>query len=105
VLALHRIREQLLKQRVALTNQLHGLLLEFGLVLPRRVGPLRARLTALLDEQRVPPLLWAATRTCAVCSSMARARSCVTRQGKQTPSVSGCWRCNVGVAVTAQPSR
>jgi transposase len=62
VLALHRIREQLLKQRIALTNQLHGLLLEFGLVLPRRVGPLRARLTALLDDQRVPPLLSAALR-------------------------------------------
>jgi transposase len=62
VLALHRIREQLLKQRIALTNQLHCLLLEFGLMLPRRVGPLRARLTELLDEQRVPPLLQAALR-------------------------------------------
>jgi transposase len=57
VLALHRLREQYLKQRVALINQLHGLLLEFGIVLPRRVAPLRAQLRILLDEQRVPPLL------------------------------------------------
>jgi transposase len=62
VLSLHRIREQYLKQRTALVNQLHGLLLEFGLVLPRRVVPLRAQLSRLLDEQRLPALLQRALR-------------------------------------------
>lgn len=59
VLALHRIRERLVKERIQLTNQLHGLLGEFGIVLPRGLSGLRRTLTALLEEARLPPLLQA----------------------------------------------
>jgi transposase len=62
VLALHRIRERLLRERVALTNQLHGLLGEFGWVLPRGLRGLRQQLLSLLDEGQLPPLLQPALR-------------------------------------------
>jgi transposase len=57
VLALHRIRERLVKERIQLTNQLHGLLGEFGIVLPRGIAGLRQTMAGLLGEARVPQLL------------------------------------------------
>lgn len=57
VLALHRIRERLLRERVALSNQLHGLLGEFGWVLPHGTRALRQQVLELLDAGRLPPLL------------------------------------------------
>jgi transposase len=59
VMALHRMRERLVKERIQLTNQLHGLLGEFGIVLPRGIASLRRTLAALLEEARLPPLLQA----------------------------------------------
>jgi transposase len=59
VLALHRIRERVVKERIQLTNQLHGLLGEFGVVLPRGISSLRQTMTALLEEARLPQLLQA----------------------------------------------
>jgi transposase len=56
ILALHRIRERLMKERLQLTNQLHGLLVEFGFALPRGRG-LQVAVAALLGEARVPGLL------------------------------------------------
>jgi transposase len=44
VLAQHRVREGLLKQRTALSNRIRGLLAEFGVVLPRGMRALRERL-------------------------------------------------------------
>lgn len=59
VLALHRLRALVQKSRTALSNQLRGLLGEFGVVLPKGAGALRARLPALLEEDNcaVPQLL------------------------------------------------
>jgi transposase len=57
VLALHRIRERLVKERIQMTNQLHGLLGEFGIVLPKGIASLRRSIAMLLGEARLPPLL------------------------------------------------
>ena len=50
LLALHTVRSGLVKQRTALSNQIRGLLAEFGLVLPKGLVQLRQRLPALLQE-------------------------------------------------------
>jgi transposase len=51
VLALHRVRAQLMKQRIALSNQLRGLLHERGVVAPLGAAGLRRTLVqALADE-------------------------------------------------------
>ena len=56
--ALHRIRSRLLKERTRLINQLHGLLAEFGLVLPKAQRALRTRLAELgAPESTLHPLL------------------------------------------------
>lgn len=46
--AVHRIRTRLLKERTALCNQTRGLLLEYGLAVPKGVGRLRTQLRAWL---------------------------------------------------------
>jgi transposase len=59
VLALHRMREQLVKARTMQSNQLRGLLYEFGVVLPvgreRALAELPEKLQAL--EARLPAML------------------------------------------------
>lgn len=50
LLALHTVRSGLIKQRTALSNQIRGLLAEFGLVLPKGLAQLRQRLPVLLQE-------------------------------------------------------
>ena len=53
---LHKVREMLVKQRTMLTNQIRGLMAEFGIVAAkgtRHFGELVARL-AIPDDQRVP---------------------------------------------------
>jgi transposase len=62
VLGLHRIRERLIRDRTALTNQVHGLLGEFGIVLRRGAGRLSRELVSVLDAHRVPQLLALAQR-------------------------------------------
>jgi transposase len=62
VLAVHRIRDRLVRERIALTNQLHGLLGEFGIVLPRGLKALRQRISAAVDGQKLPGLLRSAVR-------------------------------------------
>jgi len=58
ILALHRLRERMVHERVARTNQLHGLAAEFGIVLPTR-SPLKLRqlLQEKLDGAALPALL------------------------------------------------
>lgn len=51
--ALHRVREQLLKSRTALVNQVRGLLGEHGIVAPRGVAHLRRLLIELLAAPEV----------------------------------------------------
>src|SRR4051795_11646339 len=58
MLVLHRVREQLLKQRTATINALRGHLAEFGIVAARRQIGLRELLAVVADveDQRLPPL-------------------------------------------------
>lgn len=56
VLSLHRLRARLMKMRIMQTNELRGLLYEFGVVLPE--GHHRALLQELPDaQQRLPAML------------------------------------------------
>jgi transposase len=58
MLVLHRVREQLLKQRTATINALRGHLAEFGIVAARRQIGLRELLAVVADveDRRLPPL-------------------------------------------------
>ena len=53
VLALHRIRERLKRQRIQLMNQTRGLLAEFGLVFPKGHKAFRHALNDILNAERV----------------------------------------------------
>ena len=48
--SLHRARELLVKQRTAQSNQIRGLLAEYGLIIPLGVRRLRGRLPELLED-------------------------------------------------------
>ena len=48
--ALHRLRQQCVAARTALSNQLRGLLAEYGVVLPKGLSSVRRRLPALLED-------------------------------------------------------
>lgn len=48
--ALHRIREQVVGQRVAKANQIRGLLAEYGIVVAQKVAVLRQQLPLLLED-------------------------------------------------------
>jgi len=63
ILGLHRLRERLIRERVARTNQLHGLAAEFGVLLPRgSPRKLRQMLLEKLDAAALPALLGAPLR-------------------------------------------
>ena len=49
--ALHRVREQLVKNRTALANQIRGLLRERGVVVAQAIARLRAALPLMLEDQ------------------------------------------------------
>jgi transposase len=64
VLMLHRVREQLMRQRTQLINAIRGHLAEFGLVGPERAHNIGV-LTAIIEDEadaRVPPLARRALR-------------------------------------------
>jgi transposase len=48
--ALHRIRKRQISARTALSNQIRGLLAEYGLVLPKGLATLRRRLPEILED-------------------------------------------------------
>lgn len=50
ILMLHRVRSQKVKNRTALVNQIRGLLAEYGIVLTKKIEPLRKELVDLLTE-------------------------------------------------------
>lgn len=62
VLAVHGIRERLIREQVALVNQLHGLLGEFGAVLPRARQAFKLAVWQILDAGQLPQVLAAAVR-------------------------------------------
>lgn len=49
ILAIHRIRQRLVVNKIALVNQIRGLLTERGLIIAREVASLRRRLPELLE--------------------------------------------------------
>jgi transposase len=56
---LHRVRERLIRNRTALSNEIRGLLLEYGIAIPKTISKLYQLLTTILDnpeEQRVSPM-------------------------------------------------
>jgi transposase len=50
VLALHRARQGFVKTRTAQANQMRGLLAEFGLVIPKGIGHVAAKLPDILED-------------------------------------------------------
>ncbi len=50
VLAIHRVRERLVKARTAIVNQIRGLLMEYGLVIPQSVLQLRKKLSGIIED-------------------------------------------------------
>jgi transposase len=57
VLALHRLRAQLMKMRIMQTNELRGLLYEFGIVLPERSPGVAQGTACRLARGRLPSML------------------------------------------------
>jgi transposase len=50
VLSLHRVRQGLVKARTAQSNQIRGLLAEFGLILPKGIGQIARRIPETLED-------------------------------------------------------
>lgn len=50
VLLLHKIRSRLIGQRTQLQNQIRGLLMEYGIIIPRGLATLRSKLAEILPE-------------------------------------------------------
>jgi len=48
---LHRVRSRLIASRTQLSNQIRGLLAEYGIVLPLRISRLRSLLPSLISEE------------------------------------------------------
>jgi transposase len=48
--SIHRIRQRLVAQRTALSNQIRGLLAEYGVVIPQSISHIRSRLLAIVDN-------------------------------------------------------
>lgn len=49
--SLHRVRQRLVKNKTALINELHGLMLEYGIALPLLASKMTARIASLLDPE------------------------------------------------------
>jgi len=50
--ALHRVRERLIGERTALINEVHGLMLEYGIVLPKGVAKFRQAVVEKLEAEK-----------------------------------------------------
>ena len=50
--ALHRVRERLLSARTALINEVHGLMQEYGIVLPTGVAKFRQAVVDKLESEK-----------------------------------------------------
>lgn len=56
---LHRVRERLIRNRTALSNEIRGLLHEYGIVIPKTIAKLQKLLVPILDspeEHRLSPM-------------------------------------------------
>ena len=69
--ALHSVRERRMGERTALVHAVHGLLHEYGMVLPQGVSPCRHAVVGTLEsakDQRTPlsqEMLWQLVEECA----------------------------------------
>ncbi|MFC5474608.1 IS110 family transposase [Paraherbaspirillum soli] len=54
ILSLHRVRQSFVKARTAQSNQIRGLLSEFGVILPRGMADIARRLPELLEKTNLP---------------------------------------------------
>lgn len=50
--SVHRVRERSIKHRTAIANEIRGLLMEYGVVIPRGIGHVRSRLWEVVDKHR-----------------------------------------------------
>jgi transposase len=50
ILAIHRVRERLVKERTAVVNQIRGLLMEYGIVVAQSVLQIRKKLTTIIED-------------------------------------------------------
>ncbi len=50
--ALHRVRERLIGERTALINEVHGLMHEYGIVIPQGVSKFRQAVVAKLESEQ-----------------------------------------------------
>jgi transposase len=50
--SIHRVRERLISTRISLSNQIRGLLLEYGIVIPKGFSSLKSKLVDMLGEER-----------------------------------------------------
>jgi transposase len=57
VQAVHRVRAQLVKTRIALANQVRGLLAEYGIVIAKGFAPLKRALPMALEDDRLSGLM------------------------------------------------
>lgn len=48
--ALHRVRQSIQQMRVAQSNQIRGLLMEYGIIIPKGVGNIRKQLPDILED-------------------------------------------------------
>lgn len=55
ILSIHRIRERLVRNR-ALSNEIRGLLHEFGFIIPQGINKIIIKLTEILDEGMLSPM-------------------------------------------------
>jgi len=53
ILSIHRVRERLVKNRTALSNEIRGLLSEFGLIIPQGINKMIARLDEILNSDKL----------------------------------------------------
>lgn len=49
--SIHRVRDRLVSSRICLSNQIRGLLLEYGIVIPKGFSKLKAKVIELLSEE------------------------------------------------------
>ncbi len=56
ILSIHRVRERLVRNRTALANEIRGLLLEFGFIIPQGINKVIVKLTEILDEGKLSEL-------------------------------------------------
>jgi transposase len=56
ILSIHRVRSRLVKNRTALANEIRGLLHEFGIIIPKGINKITAKLTEVLDSEKLSPI-------------------------------------------------